>query len=375
MTYHKLIIHTMLRDEDNLIKDFVLHHINNIGFDHIYMYDDKSTTPVETYIKQLSTSIQQKVTIIRIDFNILDKHELIKNNFYDPDIFSACGEYKQRYIQTYFTKLYGDVAEWCFYCDVDEFIYLKDGVTIYDIINKYDKYDSIYIPWLIFGSSFHYSQPIGSVLDTFKFHASRYDHAGKSIIRLSSMKNIPFLTTHHINKLNSYVINCFEKLYDDNNEIHVCHYNTQSMQTYIKRKLRHEVGNKGGHMISVDSLLYYMVSFNDVTKCDMSKYSKLLGLHNEKNNDIAKKKFPLIYSLNGITFAIYNKESQMYFMTTEHISYDDLKQIADGKNKISMLYEDELIIQQDYDKFKKLNPGFKALNDEMILYLYLDSIK
>lgn len=373
MTTHRLIIHTMLRDEDNLVKDFILHNIINIGIDHIYMYDDGSKIPVENHVKKLPDDIQQKVTVIRIDFDILNKDDLIENNFYDDEIFSTCGEYKQRYLQTYFTKLYGDTAEWCFYCDVDEFIYLKDGITIQDVIEKYSNYDSIYIPWLIFGSSYHFSQPEGSVLDTFKFHANNYDNAGKSIVRMSAMKNTPFLTTHHIKKQNSYVIDCFKKPYDPNNDIHICHYNTQSMQMYIKRKIRHEVGNKGGHMISVDGLLFYMVSFNDITQCDMSKYSKKLGLYNKKNDDIVKRKFPLIYSLDGKKFAIYSGESKMYFITTNHISYDDLSDVVNNKNKIIMSYKDELLNQQEFNEFKKLNPAFKVLSDDIILYMYLNS--
>jgi len=360
----------MLRDEDNLIKDFVLHHIM-LGFEHIYMYDDNSKVPVTQYIDKLPNDIQQKVTVTKINFNILDKNELIENDFYDENIFLKCGEYKQRYLQTYFTKIYNDVSEWCYYCDVDEFIYLKNEITIFDIINKYDTYDSIYIPWLIFGSSYYFSQPCGSVIDTFKFHDKNYDHSGKSIVKMSSIKNMPILTPHHINKHNSFIINKFKKPYDANNDIHICHYNIQSMQTYIRRKMRHEIGIKGGAIISVSRLLHNLVAFNHITQCDMTKYSKLLGRYNEQNNDIISKQFPIAYAYNGQIFAAYNKRSNIYFMTTEHISYDDILHIA---HKIKFIYESDLLKNIDeIEKFKKLNPVTNFLCHDDVMYMYVNT--
>ena len=60
-------------------------------------------------------------------------------------------------------------------------------------------------------------------------------------------------------------------------------------------------------------------------------------------------------------------------MTTEHISYDDLSDIANNKNKIIMSYKDELINQQEFNEFKKINPAFKVLSDDVVLYMYLNS--
>jgi hypothetical protein len=370
MNEPSVVIHTMLRDEDNLIKDFILHHIT-LGFKHIYIHDDNSKIPVKEHVNELPNDVQQKITVIRIDFDILNEKQLKENNFYDDDIFQTCGEYKQRYLQTYFTKLYNKVAEWCYYCDVDEFIYLKNDVTIFDVINKYNTYDSIYIPWLMFGSSYYFEQPNGSVIDTFKFHADKYNFAGKSIVRLSSVKNIPFLSTHLIHKPNSYIMDYFDKPYDANNDIHICHYNIQSIQTYLKRKMRHEIGTKGGHMISIDSLLSNLVSYNDIIECDMSKYSKQQFVHND-NNDVIKKQFPLVYSCDGKIFATYNKRSQMYFITAGDLSHDDMTDIMNKKKTIKISYEYDLFGGNEIEKFINLNQGFKMLKRDDIMYMYIN---
>ena len=375
-TKYKLIIHTMMKDEDNLIYDFVMHHILNIGFEHIYIYDDNSIVSIQDHIKIMPPDVQQKVTVIRIDFDILNKNDLIKNNFYDEDIFIKCGKYKQKYIQTYFTKNNYEKAEWCFYCDADEFIYLKENVNIHDILTKYDDYNSIYIPWLIYGSSYYYKeeeQKNRSVLEMFRLHSEKYDNSGKSIVKMASIKDIIFTTTHFIHNTKPYVLNYFGKPYDTDNDIHICHYNIQCIQTYIRRKLRHEIGNKEGHVISVNGLLFNVVSFNDISQCNMLKYYQYIHPQYVINIIDLKKEHPVIYAYNKIKFAVYNKKLKMYFMTTENITYEDLDDILNNKNKITMLYEDDLFDQKEVNEFKKLNPGLKVLDKDTMMYIYFNS--
>jgi hypothetical protein len=41
MTKHNLVIHTIAKDEEHIINEWILHNIF-IGFEHIFIYDDIS---------------------------------------------------------------------------------------------------------------------------------------------------------------------------------------------------------------------------------------------------------------------------------------------------------------------------------------------
>ena len=86
-----------------------------------------------------------------------------------------------------FVKSYKTISKWCLFIDCDEFLYLKNDNLI-DLMNSYDNYDSIYIPWLMYSNSYFIDIFDGLIINNLTYHSNKYDEYGKSITKLSKIK-------------------------------------------------------------------------------------------------------------------------------------------------------------------------------------------
>ena len=261
MSNNNIIIQTVLKDESHILNEWIIHNIL-IGIQHIYIYDDQSTIPVNITISILPNSIKEKLTIFRIEDNIdfYDINNFKNSNFYDESLYYKYFKNKQLYFQNYFLQNFKNVADWCLFCDVDEFIYLNNNITLNNILNDYNSYDVIFIPWLIYGSSFHIKQPSGLVIDNFRMHDKNYFFEGKSFCKLNNIYEIscPF----RINNANIFSFDHNSSLYTL--PIHINHYQINSVKLYIQRKLRKEIGTEFGISRSSEEIFTFIKYFNDI---------------------------------------------------------------------------------------------------------------
>ena len=254
---YNIIIHTLVKDEDHILNEWIIHNIN-IGIEHIFIYDDQSKISVKKVISILPTYYKSKVTIFKIEKNInfYDNNQFIHSIYYDQSLYPEEKNIKQFYFQNYFLKKYKKISKWCFFCDVDEFIYLKDNITLNDILNTYESYEIIFFPWLVYGSSFHIDQPKGLVIDNFRYHDNKYFHLGKSICKMEFIEIIN--DVHFINNSNKiFILDGNTKLFDL--PVHINHYQINSIKTYINRKLRKEIGWKDGNMRVPNDIFKFML--------------------------------------------------------------------------------------------------------------------
>jgi hypothetical protein len=357
----------MIKDDSHIINEWIIHNIINLGFDHIYIYDDQSIVPIKDTINILPENIKNKVTVLTIENNInfYDISDFKNSALFDMELYVKCESTKQIYFHNHFLKNYQ--SEWCFLCDVDEFIYLKDNVTVDDILNdeKYTNHDIIFIPWLVYGSSFNIEQPEGLVINNFKYHSNKYSEHGKSFYKMNKINYITnphFINTHDVSK--SPVTFCF-----NHNEdiltlpIHINHYQINSLKLYIRRKIRSEIGYVKGKIRDANEIFLFVLSNNDIYSDIMSKFSDNI------NNILNVKDSKIEDNLNSTycNHSLYHNDNLIFSIS----SYDQLLNILNSDNVKFPKFENLLPSNFNVKDYRKLNKDLNKLTDIELMNHYV----
>ena len=354
---YNLIIQSMAKDEDHIINEWIVHHIL-LGVDHIYLYDDNSKIPITEAIKNLPSRILEKVTIYRLEENDSNffNNIFLSSQYYNSRLYNTSRLNKQVYFLNYFLIDHKYISKWCFFCDVDEFLYIKDDIKISNFLETYDNYDRLYIPWLIYGSSYHIDQPQGLVIENFTFHDNIYHNTGKSIAKLSEILDIG--NSHEIFYVNYYNFDPNTKLFEL--PIHINHYQINSIKTFLKRKLRPNFGEVYDIMRPHDHFYTFMILFNNIQTNIMNKYISSINLILQNKNKIA---------LNDISdyinaFYCNNKyiyECDSYDMLSEMLQSDNLRYCR--TNELMHIYSKNTPIDFNVSQYKELNQDLQYMPD------------
>ena len=357
-----LVIQTMAKDEEHILNEWVLHHIL-LGVEHIYIYDDNSNIPISTTISILPEWIINKITVYRLEENDSDYFNdvFLTSKYYNSDLYKKISKNKQQYFLNHFLLYHKHVSKWCFFCDVDEFIWLNDDINIIDLLNTYDNYDVLYIPWVIYGSSYHINQPEGSVMDNFRYHENCYSQTGKSISKLS---NLPEIKSGHLvnSTQNIYKFDINAKLFKL--PIHINHYQISSVKTYITRKLRHNLGQPNGAMRKPQQFFSFIRSFNDIKSNIMDKYYlevKKLLKNNVTHNNNNKDKYINYFFCNNK----YIYECNNYDVLIEMLNDTNLRYCTQDEDKsiIQHICTKNKTVNFNPTLYKELNPDLNNMTD------------
>ena len=231
---HNTIIFTLVKDEDNIIIEWILHHLL-CDIDHIYLFDDDSYNPVENIISILPNIYLDKITIYTK-----------KNTGIPPPNHN-----KQAFYYLGFIKNHKNISKWCWFIDIDEFI-IPNKYSINKFLSIYDKYDIINIPWLMYGSSYHLnSQQNGLLFENFTLHEDSFSVVVKSVFNLdkisSNFEKIKIhIHGHYIdltctNTFNIYSLvpknHKFKNQDDYLLPIYINHYHIQDCYNYLRSLL------------------------------------------------------------------------------------------------------------------------------------------
>jgi hypothetical protein len=353
----------MINDDTHIINEWIVHHIININIDHIYIYDDRSKKSINKTISILPDDIKNKVTVITIEDDInFYNHDDFKNSiYYDMELYIKSENVKQIYFHNHFLKNYKNVSKWCYLCDVDEFIYLNDNIKLDNILNEYDNFDIIFIPWLIYGSSFNIEQPDGLVINNFKYHSNKYHKIGKSFYK---MDMINYISNPHIinNNHTCFQFSYTEKLFDL--PIHINHYQINSIKTYISRKLKLEIGYVGGKIRDPNDIFLFMLSNNDMYSDIMNKFSENINniLKKDSSNNV-EDNLNIIYCIN----CLYINDTLIYNIS----SYNELLKILNSDSIKYAKFKDLLPNDFDVDNYRLLNKDLNNLTESELLNHYI----
>lgn len=341
----RIVAQTIVKDEDHIIKEWVYYHLL-IGFEHLYIYDDQSNNSVSELLQVLSPEFANKVTVILIDEFLFTENKSHLSPLYDENLNDKFSGHKHKYILNHFATKFKKNAEWCFFCDVDEFLVLNSQNTLEETLNKYSTYDCISIPWLQYGSSFNVEMPNGLILENFLYHDNQYHYRGKSISKLNKLEAI---YSCHI--VGSNVIEFDYTRAIGTIPLQVNHYRILNIKLFIQRKLRGELGYSDGSARPSKEILRLMLSFNKIkSPFKESVLNELRILLRTPRSNI-KSDLPFINVIN-----INSK----YISISSDIKVLDLK--AFYKNDISFCTTEQCLPPDfDVDKYKSINPDIKYL--------------
>ena len=155
----------MIKDDHEYISEWLNHH-RDLGVDHFYLYDNESTPKYK--------NLGNDVTIIYWDENYYFEPILPKLNpkYYDHETmggtlytelqtthwpFAPERDSKQFKAYQHCLNEYGDKHNWIAFIDSDEFINVKEGYKIRDILTHFDRPElgQLLMKWRMFSSSGH----------------------------------------------------------------------------------------------------------------------------------------------------------------------------------------------------------------------------
>lgn len=118
----------LIKDENEYINEWLEWHIN-IGFEHFFIYDNGSKTPIEKSVLE-----QYLPYCTFIDYST---------------------GYRSLQVDCYNHALrhYGHLTKWLAFIDTDEFIRTIDGSNINDFLKDYDDVDGLYIRWIMYNAN------------------------------------------------------------------------------------------------------------------------------------------------------------------------------------------------------------------------------
>jgi len=214
---------TNARDEPN-IAEWIAHHLL-LGFDKIYIFDHKSVIPITNLLR---TTFDNRVTVIPVngDGNI------------KIDLMTQAVTISQK-----------NNVNWMLYLDVDEFLILNNFSNVKELLRLFNFCDALGINWLMFGTSYHKTQPPGLLTENF-IRSDKIIHQHiKSFVRPEKVA-LPAVNPHFFyminpnrvfaatgNKLAIGPFNPVPKLFT-RVVAYIAHYYTQSEDEHLRRKGR-----------------------------------------------------------------------------------------------------------------------------------------
>lgn len=275
----KTIVFTNARDE-YLINEWIAHNIL-IGFSTIYVYDHISKIPITqtASIFLQSPLYKDRVIVDRVNRNVIGKGIIIKKSYQ-------------------YAKDHG--YDWAMYLDADEFLYLRDFDNVSHYIDwflsKQPTALQIGIPWVMFGSNNLDFPPTHDMMHNFtKSQKNNYNH----IKTLCNVRNIDFNSVtvqnphfisfplfsqlsflsdfNHFHPQNPWIFN--KKYPCLSLDIYLAHYQNQSYQTYLERKVFRERDDLPGYAYPHHPPAEFHRLFNDITNTQpRDKYAARIQL-------------------------------------------------------------------------------------------------
>lgn len=222
MPVKKVMLFTNARDEKH-IKEWAAHHLL-IGFDHVYIFDHKSTVPLASEFAGFDT----RVIVERSELDVPPKFPLMHRAAEIAAIMRA---------------------DWFIYLDADEFIILNNFNGVKAMLNKYYFADSLALNWLMFGTNNHITEPEGMILENYTRSDELLNEHVKTFVRPSQVSSRPPANPHSYPIVNpsrmfaitggsmtNQVFN-FTRVPFWRAPAFIAHYVYQSEETYKQRKI------------------------------------------------------------------------------------------------------------------------------------------
>ena len=379
---------TIAKDENSTLIEWAKHYID-LNINHIYIFDDNSEVKFEELIKN-NSKYSNKITIFTINNNFYTK-DFKNSSYYDKNLYKKQNLSKQMYFINYFIKKIYKNNKWLLHCDVDEFLILKNNDVFMDIINNSKECNKIFIPWLIYGTSYlvNYDKN-NSLTKTFKMHNNEYDHLYKCIFKPEQVKTRLANNPHFININPSdkiyfigynkiFTVNELKENYKDfykfkynfwnNFELgsliaHFNHYQFLSVKDFIKRKIfrtrcaESQWKNSNINLwLQNNKCIRYLHDYKFNESDNNNNYLPILNYNIDKNtlyemmdykniNEMTIEKYKDILNSNDLRY--WNYHDLESFLIKNNFYNNNWNNILKSKDKVNILYNLYYLINKEY---------------------------
>ena len=298
----------MFKNESTIIKEWIEHYISE-GIDHFYLIDNGSTDDYHSQIKDYTNLITLVVDPTRLPKGT--QRELYNKHFFE---------------------IIKKETEFILPCDIDEYVYSRNGYkTIKDFLEE-SEYDAIWIPWKLFGTN-GISTPNSIVQSLtkrkkdFVQETDKLKGMGKTITRTSK---ILMLNLHQCKVLEG--INFIR--FDYSSDLNLNHYKLISEEYYKNVKCIRGGGNNG-----LNKKDYSMEYFRE----------KQLEYSEVKDKELKKKKIEI-----NIDLFYLNCNKSKLGLGSLNCTVSSIENII-KQFSIKQLYVSECLLHLESRFFKKYN--------------------
>jgi len=267
----------VFKNESMILPEWIQHYINE-GADHLYLIDNGSEDDYMTSLIRLPQ--QQMITLIR-------------------DSTPHQRGLQDMLMKRYATPWIKEKSQWALVVDIDEYVYPSGTERcIADVLASYpEEIGRIWLPWKIFGSNGHLTQPPEGIVAGFTKRRG-VDHSmavpflgyGKSFTRMSD--TVELLTHFSGNDSRAYHFSngshvvygkqhanvTLEEAYSHRQSLQLNHYMFQSRDYYERVKCVRGGGQSG--LIGKYTMKYFLHAephHNSIEDTDLMRRNEVLG--------------------------------------------------------------------------------------------------
>jgi len=244
-----LAITIIVRNESLAIKEWLDFHLN-VGFEHVYLYDNESTDNTLAILKNYIDA--GKVTVFNWPLAF----------YHSTQIFAYAHS----------VALHRKIVTWMAFIDIDEFIYPNSELKLAKILDNYSEYSAIQIPWRTFGPSgnivvsdlgvvFGYTE----MADLSKCDPGMYSELTK-VKSIVKMRDIKYIKIHDSivngNTLKSPI------------DINLNHYITKSKLEFEEKlkNMQFEKYSSNNNYLNIRKRIFQFLNLNTITDRNIIDY-------------------------------------------------------------------------------------------------------
>jgi hypothetical protein len=137
---YELAVCAIFKNEARYLEEWLTFH-HGIGVEQFYLYNDNSDDEFEAILAPWIAAGLVKLTNWSVKPQVPAYNDCIRQHRME--------------------------ARWIAFIDLDEFLFSPSGMALPNVLEEYGDVASVFVYWVLFGSSGHQSSPVGSVLDSY----------------------------------------------------------------------------------------------------------------------------------------------------------------------------------------------------------------
>ncbi len=137
---------TVVRDENDYIEEWIRYYIEELGFDHFYIYDNESGVPVEEYLKSVDFRYQDRITFLEWKTSQNTQEDSHMNFLFN----------------------YAKETRWFLAADPDEYVLIKDkSKSLKEFLEENNRYAAVECIWHHFNANGQEKRTTGTDMERF----------------------------------------------------------------------------------------------------------------------------------------------------------------------------------------------------------------